>query len=196
MNYLDLLGSIFSFMSTALCMTASILTWPLGILATITNGTLFFQKGIYGDMCLEIIYLFAMIYGWYTWQYGDNKKPMPISYMSMRQAKTVLFCGLTAIPCLALILKYQLHSQVAWIDAFTTVVSLLAMWLSCLKVIESWVLWFTIDATSVILCSIKGLPVHIILYSVYLVMAVFGYYRWVKMYKGEMENSSFVPDLG
>src|SRR5262249_54177869 len=80
-------------------------------------------------------------------------------------------------------LKWTTDSTIPYWDASTTILSLIAQWLLCIKIIHCWILWFIVDALIAILQFYKGLPFHSALHWLYLFMAVVGYYRWRILYK-------------
>ena len=46
------------------------------------------------------------------------------------------------------------------------------------KVLENWIYWIVIDATSIFLYLDRGLYLYAGLFVAYLVIAVFGYFGW------------------
>lgn len=178
---LDVIGTIFGFMSTICYIRINPLAWPIGLVAIICDMILFAKKGIYGDLGLNGIYLIMTIYGWYNWKFGGtNKTELPITNITPAIIKQLRIITLTGIILLALILKFFTNSQVPYLDAITTILSLVAQWLICRKIIQCWHLWFLVDAIYVGLYFYKGIPAHAFLNIVYLSMAITGYYSWKK----------------
>ena len=68
-------------------------------------------------------------------------------------------------------------------DSFTTTLSIIAMVMLSRKWIEQWWLWFVVDAASVGLYIYKDIHAYALLYAFYTIMAVYGYFRWLKMMK-------------
>lgn len=176
---LDVLGTIFGFISTICYIRVSPLAWPIGLVAILCDMLLFLQTGIYGDLGLNSIYLLMTFYGWYQWKFGgENKTELPITNWS---ANLMLILGIIStfgIALLIIALKLFTNSQVPYLDSITTVISLVAQWLICRKVIQCWHLWFLVDALYVGMYFYKGIPAHALLNVVYLCMAVSGYYAW------------------
>src|SRR3990167_9266191 len=143
LHHLDILGAIFSFLSTCFYVLAMELCWPIGIAATVVNGTLYGLSGIYGDMVLEGIYFLTMFYGWYEWRYGGkNHKKLPV-----QRLRWPLVCILTGVAVLGIaitysVLKFYLHSSVAGMDSITTILSLIAQWNGSVKIQERWIVMF------------------------------------------------------
>jgi len=68
------------------------------------------------------------------------------------------------------------------------VVSLIAQWLMCRKIIETWSLWFFVDACYVGMHYLKGIPMHALVSCIYLGMAIVGYLLWQKQLKVSTEH--------
>ena len=68
----------------------------------------------------------------------------------------------------AQLLKNFTDSQIPYLDAITTVLSWIAQWMICKKIIETWFLWFVVDVIYVGLYFYKGIPAHGILLMIYL----------------------------
>ncbi|MBR3551034.1 MAG: nicotinamide mononucleotide transporter, partial [Bacteroidales bacterium] len=63
-------------------------------------------------------------------------------------------------------------------DAFTTSLSIVAMWMLAQKYLEQWLLWIVINIISTALYFWKGLYFTGILFIVYVIVAILGYFRW------------------
>ncbi len=182
MHFLDPLGSILSVISTIFYVRASQLAWPIGLLATCVNGSLYFITGLYADMSLEGIYFISMFYGWYQWRYGGKKKTeKKIGNLSLAHGFILLIIGLVTFTLVAYLLGHYTPSKVPYWDAGTTVISLIAQWLTCRKIIETWIVWFVVDGMYVYLYFHKGIPFHALHSLLYLGMAVAGYAYWQRL---------------
>lgn len=196
MNILDPIGAGVDLVCTYFYVKAHRYAWPLGMLATSLNFILYYQKGIYGDMSLEVIYFASMIYGWYQWtRGGDHDSELAVSHAPKKTLMLSLAAGLAATVTFAALLKYQLHSTVPYLDAITTVMSLIAQYYICRKYIETWVLWFIVDVIYISLYLYKGLPFHGVQYAVFLGMAIAGHLSWVKKYHQQvnLQDTIAVP---
>ena len=71
-------------------------------------------------------------------------------------------------------------STVPYIDAFTTSLSIVAMWMLARKYVEQWLVWIVVDAVSAGLYFYKGIPFYGVLYAIYTAVAYFGYRRWLR----------------
>lgn len=191
MNWLDPIGASLSILSTYYFTQAKRTAWIIGVVAVILNGILYWQKGIYGYIVLESIYFISMIYGWYHWSNREPKKERPIRYLTFTQACLYTIFALIGIAIWAHCLQNWTDSDIPYWDATTTVLSLTAQWLLCIKIIHCWILWFFVDALVAIVQLYKGIPFHSAIHWLYLIMAVMGYYRWHKLYQQQLPSISF-----
>ena len=65
-------------------------------------------------------------------------------------------------------------------DAFIAATSLIAQWLMARKKLESWQFWIAVDIVAIAVYFYKELYITTGLYSVFLVLAVLGYFQWRK----------------
>lgn len=200
-NSLDIIGAIFSFISTIFYIRASTHAWPVGLIAISMNIFLYVMTGLYADVAKENIYWISSIMGWYWWlRGGTNKEKLPITHLTAQHGLVLSTIAGFSICILTFILIHFTNSQVPYWDAITTVLSLTAQWLICRKIIECWILWFIVDALYTGLYFYKGLPAHGVLLVVYTVMAIIGYAVWSAQSRGTKYRSynraSSVPDSG
>ncbi len=180
----DIVGSIFSFLSTIYYIRANKNAWPLALLAIFINLTLYLLTGLYADTSKETIYLITSIYGWYWWAHGGkNHGEVLITNITAMHALTLSVIAGFSIGLLSLLLIHFTNSQVPYWDATTTVLALTAQWLICRKIIQCWIVWFIVDALYVGLYFYKGIPTHSILLILYTGMAVIGYLHWRRLIK-------------
>lgn len=180
---MDIAGSIFSLLSTVYYVKADKLAWPFGLVAILINIFLYGITGIYGDTVLEFIYLLSTFYGWYYWTKGKNKKALPITNITFQHSLILIILSTISIYVVSKCLIHFTNSQVPYWDAITTVLSLCAQWLTCRKIIQTWIVWFIVDAMYVGLYFYKGIPAHSILLLIYLGLAIAGYLRWYRLMK-------------
>ena len=72
-------------------------------------------------------------------------------------------------------------STVPWADAFTTALSIVAMWMLARKYVEQWLVWIVADVACSALYIYKDLYFTSGLYLAYAVIAVLGYRKWVRL---------------
>ena len=70
-----------------------------------------------------------------------------------------------------------------FLDAPITVFSIYATFLTAQKKLESWMYWFFINAASIYLYFQRDLKTTALLFFLYCLMSVYGFYKWNKLYK-------------
>lgn len=179
MWWLDLIGSILSLLATVLFIIPHILAWPISLAAIIINFILFYQMGIYGDMFLEVILAWTIIVGWYRWSRLDTKNETMINDDKLFTLKILAIATLILPGFIALLFFFG--STIPYLDGIASVYGASAMILSTRKIIWHWVIWFCVDILFVSIYVIKGLPSHTLLYGLYTVMAIIGYFNWYRL---------------
>lgn len=192
MSYIEFFGTIFYLWSVWLISKRNILTWPVGIISVLLYMILFFQIHLYSDSLEQVYYLVASVYGWYYWSGSsrDNYTITEVVYGSKRVI--IIFIGITAgISILLGMVMLRIHewlpsifpeaASYPFIDALTTVMSLIAMCLMARRHIESWFYWIIVDIIGIWLYFIKDVRFIAMLYVVLLVIAVKGLINWQKL---------------
>ncbi len=166
-------------------MRLDIKAWAVGLVASCFNSWLYWQKGIYADMCLESFYFISICYGWYTWSkyknINDDNGNTSIKKLSINQW-FYLSLAIAALFCLIFTLLTPFsHSSVVKYEALTAALCIAAQWLMCRKVISTWIIWILADLIYAAMYLHKGLPVHTIVMLIYTGMAIIGYFEWLKV---------------
>ncbi|MFY0699974.1 MAG: nicotinamide mononucleotide transporter, partial [Bermanella sp.] len=73
--------------------------------------------------------------------------------------------------------------------SFTTWGAVLTTYMVAKKVLENWIYWFVIDAIAIYLYIDRELYLTALLMAVYVVMVVFGYAAWLKIYQAQNHSS-------
>jgi len=183
LTFLDITGSIFGFLATCCYIKVNILGWPLSLIAIIIDIILCLKKGIYGNMGLQFIYFFLSIYGWYQWKFGNNKTSLSIRNLKLKEIIILIPIAIIGFIAIFTLLKFS-DSQIPYLDASVVILSLIAQWMSCKKIIETWWLWIMADVILICLYAHEKVLVHAVLFLVYTGMAVVGYINWRKLAKG------------
>ena len=145
---------------------------------------IFCQAKLYSDMLLQIVYVALQLYGWYAWLHGGpDRTPLAVSRVPTRQiAPWLVLCGAAATLLGGTMHRYT-DAAFPYLDAVTTVASLIAQWLMGRKVLESWLVWIFVDVISIGLYMAKELYLTAGLYFVFLLMATWGWVEWKAAWK-------------
>ena len=75
---------------------------------------------------------------------------------------------------------YFTDADVPFLDATATALSFTAQYMIAKKKLENWILWMIVNLMYIGIYSYKGLYLYMILFTIYLGMAVYGYLKWRK----------------
>jgi len=185
-NKIELLGAILGLLYIFFSIRQHILTWPTGLFTSLLYIVVFFQSGFYADMGLQVYYVAISIYGWYFWLKGGKKdsivtkEEVPVRKTPKKILIYSLLATLVIYGGLLLILLNFTDSTVPYMDSLTTALSITATWMLAKKYIEHWLIWIFADVLSAGLYVYKELWPTVVLFVVYTLMAVLGYYEWKK----------------
>lgn len=187
-SHLDTILEVLGFV-TGLCYLwyeyhASARLWIFSIIMPMIGMVLYFNKGIYADFAINIYYFLIAIYGYVAWTFNFSKKQkeeLPISRIKLRAAVVCAVVAAVLWLGISYVLRTYTDSTVPYIDAFTTSLSIVAMWMLARKYVEQWLVWIVVDAVSAGLYFYKGIPFYGVLYAIYTTVAYFGYRRWLRL---------------
>ncbi|HIZ15718.1 MAG TPA: nicotinamide riboside transporter PnuC [Candidatus Tidjanibacter faecipullorum] len=193
MNLLEIAGVVTGLLYLWFEYRASIWLWPVSVVMPALYLFVYYESGFYADMAINGYYLIASAYGWISWSRRRNDaRPLPISRTPRR---LLLPLGLVTALCFAatavLLVRYT-DSTVPYGDSFTTALSVAALWMLSRKYAEQWLVWIVVDAVSAGLYFYKGLYPTGGLYLLYAIVAVAGYFKWLKLIRQDEQTP--LPD--
>ena len=192
LTVIEIAAVILGLLSVYLTTKENIWCWPTGIAMVILYIIVFYNARLYSDMLENFVYIFMQGFGWYYWIYGKNnaeKNKVPVTRMVMKS----VFIWASIITIATIVVGYFMSSHTnadfAYLDALTTVMSLAAQWFLSIKLIESWILWITVDVISTNIYALKGLYFTAGLYGLFLILAITGLVKWYKSMKKHKVSS-------
>ncbi|MDR0332320.1 MAG: nicotinamide riboside transporter PnuC [Dysgonamonadaceae bacterium] len=182
MMEIEIIGAIIGLTFLYLEYNANKWLWAVGVLMPVVYIWIFFHAQFYAYMGMNIYYFFASIYGWIYWNRNkSDKEKTKIRHISKRFILPLTVIGIAFFALIAFILIRFTDSPVPYGDSFTTALSIITMWMLAHKLVEQWWLWFIVNVTSCVLFVWQGLYPTAVLFAVYSVISVFGYYKWKRM---------------
>jgi nicotinamide mononucleotide transporter len=191
-QFLEILGVITGIIYLWLEYKASIYLWIAGIIMPAIYLFVYYNAGLYADFGINIYYLLIALYGWVAWKTGftlfghkEPKKELRISHTPRTAWIKAAVAYIIAQLGIYFVLTNYTDSTVPWSDSFTTALSIVGMWMLARKYIEQWWVWCVVDVVSSALYMYKGLYFTAVLYAVYAIIAIFGYFKWKKLMQNE-----------
>lgn len=176
----EALGFITGAICVWLTVKQNIWNWPIGIANNVFYIVLFFEAALYADMSLQIVYIVLGALGWYWWLHGGvNRSTLLVSKISLVHALVLAGIALVATTGLTIFLE-SVHDSAPFLDALTTVMSLIAQYMLTRKLLENWYVWITVDIIYIGLYASRELYLTAFLYAIFMVMCVTGLVQWRK----------------
>lgn len=179
-NWVEITGSILSLIYLYLSIRQKVSLWIFGFLASALYVVVFFDSKLYADMSLQLYYLVVSVYGWINWKRGKEEKELPATVTTKKMWLKLALATVAIYFIYYFVLLYFTDSTIPKSDSLVGALSIIATWMLARKLIENWLVWIVADALCVGLYIYKGLYPTVILFVIYTVMAVVGYFQWRK----------------
>jgi nicotinamide mononucleotide transporter len=183
-----------------LALREHIACWYAAFISTAIYTVIFWHVSLLMDSLLNIYYMLMAVYGWFQWRKqtsnGNNsskgsptKNKRPISTWTGRQH----LIALASIGLATVISGYTLeqYTQASWpyLDSFTTWASVITTYMVTQKILENWLYWIVIDAVAIGLYIERGLHFTALLFILYCIIAVIGFFAWRQHYHRQSQES-------
>ncbi|MBR4836888.1 MAG: nicotinamide mononucleotide transporter [Bacteroidales bacterium] len=184
-HWLDIVTTVLGLAYILFEYRASVWMWLVGFMMQSLGIVLYYQKGLYADCGMEFYYLAMTVYGYWRWVHGSGRangdSPMPIRHFPKKLILPWLGVIVVVWFVIYLILANFTNSNVPIADSFTTALSIIGIWALAHKYLEQWFIWIAVDVVTCGLYFYKGIPFKASLYALYVIIAVFGYFKWRKI---------------
>ncbi|TXS96773.1 nicotinamide mononucleotide transporter [Parahaliea maris] len=171
-----------------LAVRESLWCWYAAFAGTAISLYLFWQVGLVMESALQVYYLAMAVYGWWQWQQSsqgqiDDEGQRPISRWTLRQHTTAISAVVLVSALSGYLLARYTDAAMPYLDSFTTWGAILTTWMVARKVLENWIYWLVIDGASIYLYIDRELYLFSLLFTVYLVIVVAGFWQWLHHYR-------------
>jgi nicotinamide mononucleotide transporter len=163
--------------------------WPCAALSSVLYLGVFAQSRLYGDASLQLFFALMAAWGWWQWLRGVRDDGSALRIVHMPRSLLVRHLAITALLALGLglFLKHFTDTDVPWWDAVPTAMSITATVWVARKYIENWPAWIVTNAIGISLYAYKGLWLTVLLYALLIVMAAWGWKRWLAVSKPQSD---------
>lgn len=176
-NWFETASVFFSFACTWLCVKQVRFNYVFGVVSTSLLSYVFFTSGLYGSMALNLYLIPTVIIGWFMWHKDTETKP--VQHAKPRSAWLyVLFTALTYFGALGIITLAG--GEMAALDGWLLIGSVLAQYLLDRKKIETWMVWVAVNIVSVYVYFQAGLYLLVFQFALFLINAIYAYFQWRK----------------
>jgi nicotinamide mononucleotide transporter len=155
------------------------LCWYCALVSSLIFAFLFWDVSLLMESALNVYYVVMAIYGWYQWKLGGKgNSGVLIHTINFKQHLLIIFAVVILSFISGSLLEQNTDAAWPYIDSFTTWGSVATTIMVTRKIIENWLYWLLIDSVSIFLYIDRALYSSAALFAVYLVIVVFGYFKW------------------
>ena len=187
----DTLGFIVAvtgIINLVLCAKGNIWNYLFGIIYNAIYVYISWKSRLYADSGIYLLYYLPMQFiGWINWKKNQNQDSGAVNaiHLTRRMALLLLAAAAVLTPLFAWLLSQPfIGDSQPWLDAATTVVSILAMYMMVKAVAEQWYIWIVLDAAQVVKWTIATLrgeehaALMLVMFAFFLANAVYGLIQW------------------
>ncbi len=187
----DTLGFIVAvtgIVNLVLCARGNIWNYFFGIIYNAIYVYISWKSKLYADSAIYLLYYLPMQFaGWISWKKNQNQDSgaVNVQHLDKRMALVLLAAAAVLIPVFAWVLGLPaIGDSQPWLDATTTVVSILAMYMMVKAIAEQWYIWIALDAMQVVkwtIATIRGeehAALMLVMFAFFLANAVYGLIQW------------------
>jgi nicotinamide mononucleotide transporter len=191
-TWLEIIAVVFSIAEVLLSYKNNILLYPAGIISSALYIFLLFESKLYADTGLTCYYLLVSIWGWINW--AKRRADSDHLHISKASANDWLIVALISVGGSAFIfavLKYYTDSTVPIMDAIVSATAWAGTWLLTKRKVENWIVLNVSNIVAIPLLYYKDRPLTALLTLFLFIVAVLGYFRWMKIMEQERASVEF-----
>jgi nicotinamide mononucleotide transporter len=157
----------------------SLWNYAFGIVAVSLYAAVFLEAKLYAAFGLQFLFLALNLYGLANWrQARADNGDVPVGRLSQAERIGTLMATLKLGVLVGLLLAFTTDAKMPFWDAGNTALALAAQYWQARRRIETWPLWVLVNIGSVGLYATQGLWFTATVYSVLLLVALYGWREW------------------
>lgn len=183
-HWLSLVSGLLGITSVILCSQGNIWTFAFGFGQILTYSGLCWMERFYAGLAMNAFYFLSQIYGIFAWRKRlnnpDNIQDPTIIPRSLSIRWFAILCVILAVVSLGVgwLLSRNTDDPQPYLDATTTVVSIVAQVMLVMAIRQQWWLWLFVDVLFVIMWITAGNWSMVAQYSFWCANCVYGMLRW------------------
>ncbi len=192
LTIINFISAICGIMCIFFCAKANISNFVFATVNTIVYAIFLFYNKIFGTFFLEVLfYLPINFISWYLWAKHRDKKLIE----KTKTKRLTVFQNIIATILIIVggliyhVILVKMGGNVAWLDAFTLSIGIIAVILEMFRYKEQYVWWIITDIIAVAMYIVHFDLVYLTKKSIYLIMAIIGLINWHKLNKERNKNN-------
>ena len=194
LKFLEVLAVVFGVVYVILAAKEIRWCWIFGIVScAICAYATFTYYALWADAVLQLFYVVMGFVGWHSWRAKKESAPtLAISTMVWKQHFILFLLGSFLALIIGFLLQSYTEAAATYLDSWTTVMAIVATFLTINKKLENWIYWLLVNAIYVYLYISREAWLFALLSVVYFIIAVYGYRTWTRKFQ---QNQTVVPPL-
>ena len=189
----EVIATILGISYVILAAKESIWCWPAAFISTLVYTLLFWEGQLPMQAILNFYYMGMAIYGFMLWnRHSNNDEVLHVSSWSWPKHLAYIVVASALSAGIGYYLTTYTETRLPYLDASVMIFSVINTFLMARKVLENWLYWLVIDAAAIYLYWQTGYYVTIIMFGVYLVLAVYGYREWRESFNKSLSETDLV----
>lgn len=177
-SVIEAIAVFFSVLYVVLAAKQNIWCWSAAAISVILYIYICFTAQLYPETGLQIFYFLMAFYGYFQWNKNDGN--LDITEWTIKKHLLFILTGAIITFLMGFYFATFTSSKMPIIDSFTTVFSIIATYMVTKKVLANWLYWIVIDIVSIYLYFSRDLQLTSLLFIAYTIIAIFGYFAWLK----------------
>jgi len=182
----EMAAVIFGLIYVVLAAKENVWCWFWGILScSFWAWATFNLYDLWIDAGLQVFYVGGSFFGVWQWLFGNNNssKPLNISTLKPHNHVIIIIGGLIISFAVGKFFATYTPAASTYLDAFTTVFSIIATFMVVRKILENWIYWIVVDAVYVYIYFTRDSVLFTGLMVIYTLIAIYGWIEWRKNYR-------------
>ena len=158
----------------------------IGLYNSISYAILAYSNGLFGEVYLNIFFFLPTgVIGYIMWfRHTTDNRIVPMRSLLWTQRILIVAICIFSTIGLGWLLTLNPNQNTPFVDATTNVLSVVATFLMMWRYKEQWLLYIMLNIVSVIMWILRFLAggnagdLMILMWSLFLLNAIFGYWRW------------------
>jgi nicotinamide mononucleotide transporter len=168
----ELVAVVCNLLFTWFYLNANPVCYAFGIAGPVLFGVLCYSRKIYAEILLQAVYVTMAVYGWLSLGQGWQEQ-----IWTLATHVVLIAVGTLAVIGAGKWLSAKTDARLPYLDATTTVFGIIGTWAMVNYVHANWLYFIGINALSVVLYSRRKMYLGALMYALYFLMAIDGYFR-------------------
>jgi len=158
----------------------------VGLYNSFSYSVVAYGNGLYGEVLLNLLFFVPMgCVGYFVWRRNSAEgRTVAMRQLDWPRRASIAAICIVGTAALGALLRLTPSQNTPFIDASTNILSIAATFLTVGRYKEQWLLYIVLNVVTIGMWALRAMVggesgnLMVLMWSVYLLNAVFGYWRW------------------